>query len=116
MVALAAVLQDEYEAIHTAGFLLQIDCPDLAMSRHMAYTGRSLADFRSIAERNVEALNHATRNIPPEAMRLHVCWGSPGPHTHDVPFKDIADIVFRARPQAVLFEAANPRHAHEWKT
>ncbi len=113
--ALAAAMTQEYEAIHAAGFVLQIDCPDLAMSRHMAYAARTLKEFRRAARRNVDALNHATRNIPPGAMRLHVCWGNyPGPHTHDVPFKDIADIVFRARPQAVLFEAANPCHAHEW--
>ncbi len=114
--ALADALADEYEAIHRAGFALQIDCPDLAMMRHMAYRSLTLAEFRHIAARNVEALNHATRNIPREAMRLHVCWGNyPGPHTRDVPFKDIADLVFRARPQALLFEAANPCHAHEWE-
>jgi 5-methyltetrahydropteroyltriglutamate--homocysteine methyltransferase len=114
--ALAEAMQEEYEAIHAAGFLLQIDCPDLAMARHMSHAGRPLAEFRRAAARNVEALNHATRNIPPGAMRLHVCWGNyPGPHTHDVPLKDIADIVFRARPQAILFEAANPCHAHEWE-
>jgi 5-methyltetrahydropteroyltriglutamate--homocysteine methyltransferase len=113
--ALAAVLQEEYEAIHAAGFVLQIDCPDLAMSRHLAYAGLALADFRRIVVRNVEAINHATRNIPPDAMRMHLCWGNyAGPHTHDVPLKDVADLVFAARPQAVLFEAANPRHAHEW--
>jgi len=82
----------------------------------MAYAELSLKQFRKIAARNVEALNHAARNIPREALRMHVCWGNyPGPHTHDVPIKDIADIVFAARPQAVLFEAANPRHAHEWE-
>jgi 5-methyltetrahydropteroyltriglutamate--homocysteine methyltransferase len=114
--ALAAALQDEYEAIHRAGFQLQLDCPDLAMSRHMAYAGLSLAEFRRIAMRNVEALNHAVRNIPAEAMRLHLCWGNyAGPHTHDLPFKDVADVVFRAKPRAILFEAANPRHAHEWE-
>lgn len=114
--ALADALADEYEAIHDAGFLLQIDCPDLAMARHMAYAGADLAAFRRAAAFNVEALNHATRNIPPGAMRLHVCWGNyPGPHTHDVPLRDIADIVFRARPRMLLFEAANPAHAHEWE-
>jgi 5-methyltetrahydropteroyltriglutamate--homocysteine methyltransferase len=114
--ALAEALRHEYEAIHRAGFLLQIDCPDLAMAAHMDHAGKPLAEFRRIAARNVEILNHATRAIPPAAMRLHVCWGNyPGPHTHDVPFARIADIVFSARPQAVLFEAANPSHAHEWE-
>jgi len=114
--ALADVLQEEYEAIHAAGFVLQIDCPDLAMARHMLYADLSLAEFRRIVARNVEALNHAARHIPPEAMRMHLCWGNyAGPHTHDVPIKDVADLVFKARPRAVLFEAANPRHAHEWE-
>ncbi len=114
--ALADALAEEYEAIHAAGFLLQIDCPDLAMARHMAYAGKDIAAFRRAAAFNVEALNHATRNIPPDAMRLHICWGNyPGPHTHDVALRDIADIVFRARPRALLFEAANPAHAHEWE-
>ena len=114
--ALAAALSDEYEAIHEAGFVLQIDCPDLAMARHMPFADRPLEDFRRAAALYVEALNEATRNIAPEAMRMHVCWGNyPGPHTHDVPIRDIADIVFTARPQAVLFEAANPRHEHEWE-
>ncbi len=114
--ALAEALQEEYEAIHRAGFVLQIDCPDLAMSRHLAYAGLSLADFRRIVARNVEAINHATRNVPADAMRMHLCWGNyAGPHTHDVPLKEVADLVFSARPRAVLFEAANPRHAHEWE-
>lgn len=114
--ALADALADEYEAIHAAGFLLQIDCPDLAMARHMAFADDDLSGFRRAAAFNVDALNHATRNIPPDAMRLHICWGNyPGPHTHDVPLRDIADIVFGARPRHLLFEAANPTHAHEWE-
>ncbi len=114
--ALADALASEYEAIHGAGFQVQLDCPDLAMARHMAFADRSLDDFRRAAGNYVAALNHATRNIPPERMRLHICWGNyPGPHTHDVPLKDIVDIVFAARPQAILFEGANPRHAHEWE-
>lgn len=113
--ALAGAMREEYEAIHNAGFLLQIDCPDLAMARHMAYADASLADFRRAAARNVEALNEALRTIPSEAMRLHLCWGNyPGPHTHDVPLADIADIVLKAKPRYLLFEAANPCHAHEW--
>jgi len=114
--ALAAALREEYEAIHAAGFVLQIDCPDLAMARHMPFADKPLDDFRRAAASYVEALNEATRNIPPEAMRMHICWGNyPGPHTHDVPIREVADIIFSARPQAVLFEAANPRHAHEWE-
>jgi 5-methyltetrahydropteroyltriglutamate--homocysteine methyltransferase len=114
--ALAEALTDEYEAIHAAGFTLQIDCPDLAMSRHMAFAGKPVEDFQKFAAHGVEALNHATRNIPSEAMRLHICWGNyPGPHSHDVPVQDIANIVFRARPRTILFEAANARHAHEWE-
>ena len=114
VLALGEALAGEYEAIHKAGFLLQIDCPDLAMIRHMEFAGRSLDEFRHAAEVGVEALNHATRNIPPEAMRMHICWGNyPGPHTHDVPFAAMADIVFRARPAVVLFEGANPQHGHQ---
>ncbi|MHA1536121.1 MAG: cobalamin-independent methionine synthase II family protein [Alphaproteobacteria bacterium] len=114
--ALAEVLRDEYEAIHEAGFILQIDCPDLAMAKHMGRTEIPLEDFRKSITHKIAALNRATENIPAEAMRLHICWGNyPGPHTHDVPFKDIADIVFTVRPQAILFEAANPAHAHQWE-
>ena len=114
VLALGEALTGEYEAIHEAGFLLQIDCPDLAMIRHMEFAGRSLEDFRRAAEVGVEALNHATRNIPAGAMRMHICWGNyPGPHTHDVPFAAMADIVFRARPSTVLFEGANPQHGHQ---
>ncbi|HEV2336503.1 MAG TPA: cobalamin-independent methionine synthase II family protein [Stellaceae bacterium] len=114
--ALADALQQEYEAIHKAGFILQIDAPDLGSARHNQYQHLSDAEFLRIAERNVAALNHATRNIPPEAMRLHICWGNyEGPHTHDIPLATMFDTCMRARPQALLFEAANPRHAHEWE-
>ncbi len=114
VLALGEALAGEYEAIHNAGFLLQIDCPDLAMIRHMEFADRTLDEFRRIAEVGVEALNRATRNIPPEAMRMHICWGNyPGPHTHDVPFAAMADIVFRAKPSVVLFEGANPQHGHQ---
>lgn len=112
--ALADALRDEYEAIVEAGFLLQIDAPDLAMGRHTFYKHDSLEQFRQKAARNVEALNHATRNIAPEKMRLHLCWGNyPGPHVCDVALGDVFDIVMTVRPQTLLFEAANPRHAHE---
>jgi len=115
LAAIADVMKPEYEAIAKAGFVLQIDCPDLAMSRHNEFPHLTVAEFRREAERHVEALNEATKNIPPEKMRIHLCWGNyDGPHHHDVPMKDIIDIVFKARPQGISFEAANPRHAHEW--
>jgi 5-methyltetrahydropteroyltriglutamate--homocysteine methyltransferase len=114
--ALAGVMKTEYEAVAAAGFVLQIDCPDLASARNNQYRDKSDEEFLKIARRNVEALNAATANIPAEAMRMHVCWGNyEGPHTHDIPFATISDVVFAARPSAVCFEAANPRHAHEWE-
>jgi 5-methyltetrahydropteroyltriglutamate--homocysteine methyltransferase len=114
--ALANALKEEYEAIHQAGFILQIDAPDLGSARHNQYQHLSDAEFLRIAERNIAALNHATANIPPEAMRMHICWGNyEGPHTHDIPLATVFDVCMRARPSALLFEAANPRHAHEWE-
>jgi len=111
--ALADEMKKEYDEIHRAGIVLQLDCPDLAMTRQMV--DESLEDFRRRARVNVEALNHATRDIPPEDMRMHLCWGNyEGPHHHDVALRDIIDIVFEARPAAISFEAANPRHEHEW--
>jgi 5-methyltetrahydropteroyltriglutamate--homocysteine methyltransferase len=116
LAALAEAMKVEYNAIHQAGFLLQVDCPDLAMGRHIQFADASLADFRKNAELHIEALNHALADIPPERMRLHLCWGNyEGPHHLDVPLREIIDIVLRARPAALSFEAANPRHAHEWK-
>ena len=113
--AIADAMRHEYEAIAAAGITLQIDCPDLAMGRHIQYANLDLAQFRAQAQLHVEALNHALSGIDPERLRLHLCWGNyEGPHHHDVPFADIADIVFSARPAAISFEAANPRHAHEW--
>jgi 5-methyltetrahydropteroyltriglutamate--homocysteine methyltransferase len=113
--AIAAAMRVEYEAIVAGGFDLQIDCPDLAMGRHIQYANLDLAQFRKRAMKHVEALNHALANVAPERVRLHVCWGNyEGPHHYDVPFADIVDIVFAARPASVSFEAANPRHAHEW--
>ena len=114
--ALANALSEEYEAIHKAGFILQIDAPDLGSARHNQYQHLSEAEFLRIAERNIAALNHATRNIPPEAMRMHICWGNyEGPHTHDIPLAAVLPVAMRARPSGFLFEAANPRHAHEWE-
>ena len=113
--ALANVMAREYRAIVAAGFVLQLDCPDLAMSRAL-YPDLDIAGYRKIVARNVEALNHAVRDLPPERMRMHVCWGSTlGPHHNDVPLKDIADLLMQGRPQAVSFPGANPRHGHEWK-
>ena len=112
--ALADALRHEYEAIAAAGITLQIDCPDLAMGRHVQYADLDLADFRKRIAMHVEALNHAVAAIPAEQLRMHLCWGNyPGPHHCDVPLADIIDIVWTAKPSAVLFEAANPRHAHE---
>ena len=114
--ALAEALKEEYEAIAAAGFILQIDAPDLGSARHNQYQHLSDDEFLRIADRNIAALNHATANIPPERMRIHICWGNyEGPHTHDIPLAKVMPALMRARPQAVLFEAANPRHAHEWE-
>jgi len=114
--ALAEALKQEYEAIHRAGFILQIDAPDLGSARHNQYQHLSDTEFLRIADRNIAALNHATANIPPEAMRMHICWGNyEGPHTHDIPLAKVLDACMRARPAGLLFEAANPRHAHEWE-
>jgi 5-methyltetrahydropteroyltriglutamate--homocysteine methyltransferase len=113
--AIAEAMRHEYETVAAAGLILQIDCPDLAMGRHIQFAGSTLEEFRKMARLHVEALNHALANIPPEQLRMHVCWGNyEGPHHYDVPLADIIDIVFQARPSAISFEAANPRHGHEW--
>jgi 5-methyltetrahydropteroyltriglutamate--homocysteine methyltransferase len=112
---LVDVMKEEYDAIHRAGFLLQVDCPDLAMGRHLAFPDLSNAEFLKIAEANVEALNHALRDIPSDRLRLHLCWGNyEGPHHRDIPLREILGIALKARPQALSFEGANPRHEHEW--
>jgi 5-methyltetrahydropteroyltriglutamate--homocysteine methyltransferase len=112
---LVDVMKEEYDAIHKAGFILQVDCPDLAMSRHLAFATVSNAEFVKIATANIEALNHALRDIPPDRMRLHLCWGNyEGPHHRDIPMREILPVVLRARPQGLSFEGANPRHEHEW--
>jgi len=114
--ALADAMRREYQAIVAADFILQLDCPDLAMLRHMVYLDLPLTDYRKIIAVNVAALNHAVRDLPPERMRMHVCWGSTvAPHHTDVELKDIVDIVLSGRPHAVSFPAANARHEHEWK-
>jgi 5-methyltetrahydropteroyltriglutamate--homocysteine methyltransferase len=114
--AIADAMRYEYETITRAGVVLQIDCPDLGMGRHIQYADLSLPEWRKKAELHVEALNHALANIPPDRLRMHLCWGNyEGPHHCDVALADVIDIVFRARPSAIAIEAANPRHAHEWK-
>jgi 5-methyltetrahydropteroyltriglutamate--homocysteine methyltransferase len=113
--ALADVMRREYHAIVDSNFVLQLDCPDLAMSRSL-YPSADIDAYRKIVAVNVEALNHAVRGLPPDRMRMHVCWGSTlGPHHNDVPLKDIVDILLQGRPQALSFPGANPRHGHEWK-
>lgn len=114
--AIAEAMRDEYETIARAGLVLQIDCPDLGMGRHIQYANLSVAEWRKKAQMHIDALNHAVRNIPAEQLRMHLCWGNyEGPHHCDVPLADVIDIVFRAKPTAIALEAANPRHAHEWK-
>jgi len=113
---LVAAMRPEYEAIAASGYQLQLDCPDLAMSRHTAYQDLTEAQFLKTAEANVEALNAATSGIAPEKMRMHVCWGNyEGPHDHDIALERVIGIILKARPATILFEAANPRHEHEWK-
>ncbi|MGH8326370.1 MAG: epoxyalkane--coenzyme M transferase, partial [Steroidobacteraceae bacterium] len=113
--AVAEAMRAEYEGIAGSGILLQIDAPDLGMGRHTMYRNRTIEDYLSLAARHVEVLNHALRNIPADRARMHMCWGNyEGPHHHDVPLAQLLPVVIKAKPQALLFEAANPRHAHEW--
>jgi 5-methyltetrahydropteroyltriglutamate--homocysteine methyltransferase len=114
--AIAEAMKPEYEAVAKAGFVVQVDCPDLAMGRHIQYASLSMDEFRKKARLHIEALDHALANVPPEQARMHLCWGNyEGPHHYDVPLADILDLVLAARPSAISFEAANPRHAHEWR-
>jgi 5-methyltetrahydropteroyltriglutamate--homocysteine methyltransferase len=114
--ALAEVMKIEYEKITQAGLILQVDCPDLAMGRHIRFRDADTATFKKAAQRQVEALNYALENVPADRVRMHLCWGNyEGPHTHDIDLSEIMDIVLSAKPQAIQFEAANPRHAHEWQ-
>jgi 5-methyltetrahydropteroyltriglutamate--homocysteine methyltransferase len=113
--AIAAAMREEYEAIAAAGFLLQIDCPDLAMARHTGFQDLTEQQFLRRANFHVEALNEALRKVPAEQLRMHVCWGNyEGPHDHDIEVEKVLPIILKAKPAAILFEAANPRHAHEW--
>jgi 5-methyltetrahydropteroyltriglutamate--homocysteine methyltransferase len=115
--ALADMMKTEYRAIVDAGFVLQIDAPDLGSARNNQYRHLTDDEFRSkIAERNIAALNSAIEGLPADRMRLHICWGNyEGPHTHDLPVTKIIDIAFKAKVQAISIEAANPRHDHEWE-
>jgi 5-methyltetrahydropteroyltriglutamate--homocysteine methyltransferase len=114
--AVAAAMAPEYEAIARAGFVLQLDCPDLAMAHHTGFQDLSEADFLKRARHHIEVLNHAVRKIPAEAMRLHICWGNyEGPHDHDIPLAKVAPILLKAKPMALVIEASNPRHEHEWR-
>ena len=114
--AIADAMRSEYETVARAGFVLQLDCPDLAMGRHIQFADLSLDEFRTMARLHLAALDHAVARIPPEQLRVHLCWGNyEGPHHYDVPLADILDLVLAARPQGISFEAANPRHAHEWR-
>jgi len=114
--ALAEAMKPEYDIIAASGLVLQIDCPDLALGRHFGPRPLDVPTFRARIAQRVEALNHALRDIPPERLRMHVCWGNyPSPHHHDIPLDEIVDTVLRARPAALLMEAANPRHSHEWR-
>jgi 5-methyltetrahydropteroyltriglutamate--homocysteine methyltransferase len=114
--AIAEAMREEYETVVGAGFILQIDCPDLAMGRHIQHAHLTTAEFRKAAALHIEVLNHALRNIPADRTRVHLCWGNyEGTHHCDVPLADIIEVVFTAKPAGLSFEAANPRHAHEWK-
>nr|UKS50396.1 B12-independent methionine synthase 1 isoform 2 [Karenia brevis] len=113
--ALGKAMKTEYDAIYAAGFMLQVDCPDLAMGRHTRFKDASLEEFRSAARTHVRVMNEACADIPAERLRTHVCWGNyPGPHHHDVPLADIVDIIFTSKPKYVSIEACNPGHGHEW--
>jgi 5-methyltetrahydropteroyltriglutamate--homocysteine methyltransferase len=114
--AIAEAMKHEYETVARAGLVLQVDCPDLAMGRHIQFADLSLAEFRKMVRLHVEALDYALAAVPPDQVRMHLCWGNyEGPHHYDVPLVDILDIVFAGRAGGVSFEAANPRHAHEWR-
>ena len=113
--ALADALRDEYETIVASGLDLQLDCPDLALSRHMLFSDLSDSEFIKIAESNVEALNHALKNVPEEKVRIHICWGNyEGPHCCDIDMNKVFGTLMKVKARYILFETSNPRHAHEW--
>ena len=113
--ALAEAMRVEYEAIVEAGFILQLDSPDIGLGRHMIFKDKSEAEYIKLAEQHIEVLNHSLRNIPADRLRMHVCFGNyEGPHHHDAPMSLVLPVALKAKPQALLFETSNPRHAHEW--
>ncbi|MCT4683854.1 MAG: cobalamin-independent methionine synthase II family protein [Roseicyclus sp.] len=115
LAALADAMREEYRTIVDAGLDLQLDCPDLALSRHMLFTDLTDAEFVKIAQSHVEALNHALEGIDPARVRIHICWGNyEGPHVCDIPMATMFDTLMSARARYVLFETSNPRHGHEW--
>ncbi len=115
LAALADAMKEEYETIIAAGLDLQLDCPDLALSRHMLFNDLSDAEFLKIANGHVEALNHALRDVPQDKVRLHICWGNyEGPHVCDIGMDKVFDMLMSTKSRYVLFETSNPRHAHEW--
>jgi 5-methyltetrahydropteroyltriglutamate--homocysteine methyltransferase len=115
MVALADALREEYRAIVSRGFVLQVDCPDLALGRHLEFADASISKFRTEIELHVEVLNHALEGIDPDRVRIHVCWGNyPGPHHHDVPLAEILEVIYQVNASGLSIEGANPRHEHEW--
>jgi len=114
--AVAEAMRYEYETLASAGFVIQLDSPDLAMARHRHFKDKTLEEFRKHSEMSIEALNYAVANVPASQLRLHVCWGNyEGPHTQDVELKDILDVCIKARVEGLSIEAANPRHEHEWE-
>ena len=115
LAALADAMKEEYETIVAAGLDLQLDCPDLALSRHMLFNDLSDAEFLKIAASHVEALNHALRDVPQDKVRIHICWGNyEGPHVCDIDMEKVFDTLMASKTRYVLFETSNPRHAHEW--
>ena len=115
LAALADAMRDEYETIVASGLDLQLDCPDLALSRHMLFSDLSDSEFIKIAESHMEALNHALKNVPAEKVRIHICWGNyEGPHCCDIDMNKVFGTLMKAKAQYTLFETSNPRHAHEW--
>ena len=115
LIALADALRKEYQAIVDRGFVLQVDCPDLALGYHLEFAERPISEFRAVSELHVEVLNYALVGIDPGQVRVHVCWGNyPGPHHHDVALADILDIIYQVKATGLSIEGANPRHEHEW--
>ena len=115
LAALADAMREEYETIVASGLDLQLDCPDLALSRHMLFSDLSDSEFIKIAESHMEALNHALKNVPSEKVRIHICWGNyEGPHCCDIDMNKVFGTLMKAKAQYTLFETSNPRHAHEW--